>query len=174
MRKLKRILVIVVVAVFLLVVIVIALISPISKYLIQKYGEKYTGRKITLDWSYVNPFTGHVHLQNLKVYEFKSDSLFFSAKGLSVDFALLKFFRHTFEIKELTLDHLVIKVIKDQKRFNFDDVIDKLSAKSAKDTVQKKPSTTHVNLLNLKVTNAEIHYTDKQIPFDYFIKEANF
>jgi Domain of Unknown Function (DUF748) len=170
-KKFKKILVIVLVSVLLFVAIIIAFISPISKYLIQKYSEKYTGRKITLDWAYVNPFTGYVHLENLKIHEFKSDSLFLSANGLSVNFALLKFFNHTFEIQSLTLDHPVIKVIKDQKRFNFDDVIAKFSSK---DTAQKKSSSNHVNLLNLKIISAEIHYTDKQIPFEYFIKEGNF
>jgi hypothetical protein len=173
MKKLRKSLLVFVLSALILVTLIIAFISPLSKYLIQKYGEKYTGRKITLDWAYVNPFTGYVHLQNLKIHEYKSDSLFLAAKGLSVDFALFKFLRHTIEIENLTLDHPVIKVIRDHKRLNFDDVIEKFSAKD-KDTVQKKPARTHVNLLNLKVTNAEIHYTDRQTPFDYFIKEGNF
>jgi hypothetical protein len=175
-RKFRKILLIIVGSVFLFVALIIIFISPIAKYVIQKYGEKYTGRKITLDWAYVNPFTGYVHLQNLKIHEYKSDSLFFSANGFNVNFALLKLFKHTFEIQSLTLNHPVITVIKDHERFNFDDVIDKLSAGDSTDTVKKNSDTasSHLNLLNLKVVDAEIHYTDRQIPFNYFIKAANF
>ncbi len=161
-------------AVLVFFVVIILFISPIAKWLIQKYGEKYTGRKITIGWAYVNPFTGYVHLENLKIHEYKSDSLFLSTSGLSIDFGLTKFLHHGFEISSLTLDHPVIKVIKDGKTFNFDDVIDKLRGS---DTSEKKPSNqprTKVNLLNLKVIDAEIHYTDKKIPFDYFIRQANF
>jgi hypothetical protein len=173
-KKFKRILKLIVVSVLIFFVVIIVLISPIAKFLIQKYGEKYTGRKITVDWAYVNPFTGYVHLQNLKIHEYKSDSLFLDTKGLSVDLSLTMLLHHGFEISSLTLDHPVIKVIKDGSTFNFDDVIDKLSSK---DTTQKNPSTsstTKVNLLNLRVIDAEIHYTDKKIPFDYFIRQASF
>jgi uncharacterized protein DUF748 len=171
MKKLKRIFFILIITVVILGGIIILFISPITKYLIEKYDEKYTGRQITLDWAYVNPFTGYIHLKNLKIYEYKSDSIFLSANSLSVDFTVRKFFNHTFEIKSMTLDNPVIKVIRDKKRLNFDDVIEKLSTG---DSTPKKPSGTHVNLLNLKIIDAEIHYTDRQIPFDYFIKKANF
>jgi hypothetical protein len=171
MKKLKRVIIIVIISAILLVGIIILFISPITKYIIEKYDEKYTGRQIKLDWAYVNPFTGYIHLKNLKIYEFKSDSLFFSANGLSVDFSLLKFLNHSFEIKSLTIDHPVIRVIRDKKRLNFEDVIEKFSTG---DSSTKTHASTHVNLLNLKITDGEFHYTDRQIPFDYFIKAGNF
>ncbi len=62
-------------------------------------------------------------------------------------------------------------MVRDGKRLNFDDVIEKFSAGG---NARKKPSTSKVDLLDLSVTRAEIHYTDRQIPFDYFIKEGNF
>ena len=58
-------------------VIIILLISPITKHVIEKYDVQYTGRKITMDRVYVNPFTGYFHFSNLKVYELNSDSIFF-------------------------------------------------------------------------------------------------
>src|SRR5580704_18072997 len=161
MKRSKKLLLFLVILPLALIAVIIIFISPISKYLIEKYGSEYTGRRVKLSWAYVNPFTGYVHLSNLKIYEYKSDSLFLSASGLSVNFAILKFFKHTFEIKKLTLDHPVVKVIRDHKALNFDDVIKRLSPE---DSVQKKPSITRVNLLDLKITDAEFHYTDKQIP----------
>src|ERR1700712_2798957 len=101
-KKTRRFLIIFAISVVAVVAVVIIFISPITKYLIQKYDEKYTGRQITLDWAYVNPFTGYIHLKNLKIYEYKSDSLFLTADGLSLRFAILKYFSHTIEIKSFS------------------------------------------------------------------------
>src|ERR1700729_4018948 len=104
MKKLKKILIWLGIATAILVAVLILFISPIAKFLIEKYGSRYTGRRITIGWAYVNPFTGYAHLSNLKIYEQKSDSLFLTARGLSVNFAMLKFFKHGFEIERLELD----------------------------------------------------------------------
>lgn len=48
----------------ILAVLVIVFISPITKYAIEKYAERYTGRQITMDWAYVNPFTGYIKSRN--------------------------------------------------------------------------------------------------------------
>src|SRR5436853_1854896 len=105
MRKLKKPLLIFISTIVILVVVVIIFISPITKYLIEKYDEKYTGRQITMDWVYVNPFTGYMHISNLKIYEHKSDSIFFSAQGLNINFEMFKMLSKTYEISDLTLNH---------------------------------------------------------------------
>jgi len=93
---------------------------------------KYTGREITMDWAYTNPFTGYVYFSNLKIYEQKSlltghpgDSVFLSASSVSLDFAMLKLFSKTYEISEITLTHPRGIVIQDKEDFNFNDLIDK-------------------------------------------------
>src|SRR5882672_3076117 len=103
--KFKKAILISIGAIILFTLLIILFISPITKYLVEKYDEKYTGRQIKMDWAYVNPFTGYVHFSNLKIYESKSDSLFFSAQGLSANFSLLKILSKTYEISQLTLDH---------------------------------------------------------------------
>ena len=91
-RKFKKPLLIIFGALIILVSVIILFISLITKYLIEKYDEQYTGRQITLDWAYTNPFTGYIHLNNLEIFEHKSDSVFFSAEGVSANFSLLKLF----------------------------------------------------------------------------------
>ena len=102
--KLKRVCLALLSIVVGIVVLAILFISPIAKYLVEKYDEQYTGRQITMDWAYVNPFTGFVHFSNVKIYESNKDTLFFTAKGVSADFALLKMFSKTYEISELTIN----------------------------------------------------------------------
>src|SRR5271155_3215277 len=103
--RIKKTILIATGAIIILMVLIIAFISPITKYLIEKNGVKYTGRKITLDWAYVNPFTGYIHFSNFKVYELKSDSVFFSADGISINIAMHKLLSGTYEISEFTLNH---------------------------------------------------------------------
>ena len=157
--------------ILIFLVVVILCISPITKYLIEKYDEKYTGRQITLNWAYVNPFTGYVHFNDLKIYEYKSDSVFFSVKGLSVNFAVLKLFSKTYEVSEVTLDQPHGVIIQNNKSFNFDDLIKRFSPKDSIPKVSKAP--VHFNLLNVKINDGDFYYHEKQTPIDYFIKKVD-
>jgi hypothetical protein len=167
--KFKKAFIITVGAIVAVVVLVILFISPITKYLIEKYDEEYTGRKITLDWAYVNPFTGYVYFSNLKIYEEKSDSVFLSAKGLSINFAMLKMLSKTYEITELTLDHPRGIIIQNKKDLNFDDLIKRFS--SAKTDTVKSPA--HFNISGIKINDGELYYRETVTPINYFIKEVN-
>jgi hypothetical protein len=150
-------------------VLIILFISPIVKYLVEKYDERYTGRQITMDWAYVNPFTGFVHFSNLKIYEAKKDTLFFTAKGVSANLDLMKLFSGTYELSEVTLDAPRGTVIQRKQILNFDDLIQRFSA-SPRDSA-KEP--VHLNILNVKINHGEFYYREKVIPIYYAIKDLN-
>ena len=101
----------------MLMALIILFISPITKYLIEKYDEKYTGRQITMSWAYVNPFTGYVHFSNVKIYEEQSDSIAFSVNSLSGTFKMRKIFSGKYILRELILDHPKWMVIKNKNDF---------------------------------------------------------
>jgi hypothetical protein len=158
-------------------IIIILFISPITKYLVEKYDERYTGRQITMDWAYVNPFTGYIHLSGLKIYESKEwsaknpkDNVFFSASGLSAHFALRKMLFGTYEITDLELDKAKGIIILDKKALNFDDLIQRFTSK---DTTNKNKEPVHFNILNIKINDGEFHYLESLIPVNYFIKQVN-
>src|ERR1035437_5225106 len=171
MNKLKKTLFILISSIIIIGVLVIAFISPITKYLIEKYSEKYTGRQIAMNWAYVNPFTGYIHFSNLKIYEFKSDSIFFSANGISLNIAMLKLLSKTYEISECTLDRPRGIVIQEKKDFNFNDLVDRFSPKENSDTTT---APLHFNILSVKINDGEFYYHEKLIPINYFIKKVNF
>ena len=123
-----------------------------------------------MDWAYVNPFTGYIHFSNLKIYEEKSDSIFFSADGVSVNISMLKLFSKTYEISKLTLNHPRGIIIQNKKDFNFNDLIDKFSSKENSDTTKAQ---VHFNILNIKINEGEFYYHEKLIPINYFIKKVN-
>jgi hypothetical protein len=171
MDKFKKTIFNITVSIIIIVAAVIIFISPFTKYLVKKYDEKYTGRQITMDWAYVNPFTGYIHFSNLKIHEQKSDSIFFSADGISANIAMLKLLFKTYEIRKLTLDHPIGIIIQNKKDFNFNDLVEKFTSKENSDAI-KVP--VHFNILNIKIVDGEFYYHEKLIPINYFIKKVNF
>ena len=159
--------------ILILVLTVILCISPITKHLIEKYDEQYTGRKITLDWVYVNPFTGYLHFSNLKIYEYKSDSLFISAKSMNVTVALHKLLSKTIEISAITLNQPDIMVEKNKKAFNFSDIILKFTPKKTNTNIKAQPSVIHFNILGFRINKGIIRYREKSVPVNYFIKDVD-
>jgi hypothetical protein len=169
MSKIKKTIISVVVITSLLIITLIIFISPIAKYLVEKYDEEFTGRNIEMSWAYLNPFTGYIHFENIKIMEKDSDVIFLSAKGLSADFSMFKLINKTYEISEITLNEPLIFIIQEDKHFNFSDLIEKFSPDSNK--VDSPP--VHFNMLNIKIKNGEIHYDDIKTPISFFIKEVN-
>lgn len=170
--KLRKILLGIVIGIVAFVALVIIFISPITKYLIEKYDTKYLGREITLGWVYVNPFTGYAHLHNLKLYEAGgTDTVFFSANGVSVNFAILKALGKTYEIENLTISKPYARIVQNRQWFNFNDIIEKFAPK---DTVKKEEKApVHFNLLDVSLEEGEFHYEERSIPVNYFVKNVN-
>lgn len=161
-------------SIFLFVALVIVFISPLCKYLIEKYDMKILGREVELQRAYVNPFTGYIYLSDLRVHEQQGDSLALRAEGLSCNFAMLKLLRRTYEISSIELDSPVIRVIQNKKSFSFDDIVAHFSNK---DTLPEPPDTlsepTHFNMLNMRINNGTFYYVEEAIPVHYNIRHVN-
>ena len=114
--RLKKIILAISIVLIVGVMLCVAFVSPIVKYVIEKYDVQYTGRQIEMNWAYVNPFTGYVHLDGLRIFEAVKDTVFFSAEGVSAKFSLIKMLNKTYEITELTLDRPWGMVVQNQKK----------------------------------------------------------
>ncbi len=169
-NKIREILLITSSIIFILVVLTIIFISPLAKYLVERFDKKYTGREIKMSWAYVNPFTGYIHFDNLKIYEFKSDIVFFSANGLSANVTMSKLLSKTYEVSELTLDNPQGLLFQNKKQFNFSDLIMRFSPK--KQSAEKKEPI-HFNIFNIKINNGKFYYREIITPINYFIKNVN-
>jgi len=165
----RKILIIIAISLFAFVAVVIIFISPITKYMVEKHSVEYTGRRVKMDWAYVNPFTGFVHFSNFKVYEANGDSIFFSAGGISISFAMMKMLSKTYQIDELTLTRPHGIVIQQNKRFNFDDLIAKFTPKKT----NKPAGPVHFNILNVKIIDGTFYYSQPRVPIYYYIKNVN-
>lgn len=169
-RRWVRVLLTLAVITTLFIALVIIFISPITRYLVEKYDVKYTGREITIGRAYVNPFTGHVHFSNVKFFEQKSDSIFFSVNGLDINISMFKLLSKTYEISTLTLDEPRIIFAQNNKRFNISDLIERFSSKNPADSLLPQ---LHLNILKIVINEGEIKYIDQLIPINYFIRKVN-
>jgi len=171
MRKIYKTLLWIALSLVVVVVLVIAFISPITKYLVEKYDVKYTGREVKMDWAYVNPFTAYVHLENLQILECESDSVFFSTKELLLDFGLLKALSGIYEISYLTLVQPKGIIIQDSTHFNFSDLIVQFGPhKNPEDTTVSEP--VKFSILKVNVRDGEFHFHEKTIPIRYYVKNV--
>ena len=168
-HKRRKFIVILISALFIFLALIILFISPLTKYLLEKHDVALIGRELTMDWAYVNPFTGYVHISNLKIFEEQGDSVFISAKGASANFALYRLFFHTVEISQLTVDQPWGKIVQNKEHLNFNDIVRKFTP----DKLHPSDSRWHVTLLGIKVIDGEFHYREQVIPINYFIKKVN-
>lgn len=167
--KLKKTILTITVTIILAITLIIIFISPIAKYLVEKYDVTYTGREISMDYAYVNPFTGSVYIKNLKINELKSDSVFISSNELSAQLNMIKLFNKTYEISHITLNQPIIVISQTDKELNFDDLIKKFTPKET--TIKKAP--VHFNILNIGINDGVIYYRENTLPVNLSVVKLN-
>ncbi|NVO18860.1 MAG: DUF748 domain-containing protein [Bacteroidetes bacterium] len=157
------------------VLLILLLLSPISKYLIEKYSVKYTGRKVMVGWVYVNPFSGHIHLQNLSIYENKQldslkieDTIFLKAAWVSADFSVGQLFSKSIAITSITLDHPTGTIVQKGRTFNFSDLIKRFTPKET----GSKSSGFRFSIAGIRIISGEFHYYETETPVRYFIRDV--
>jgi hypothetical protein len=156
-----------------LAILVIVFISPITKYLIEKYDAQYTGRKITMNFAYVNPFTGYIYFNGLRVFESQSDSLFLAMDGVSANVSVLKLFSKVYEVNEVALEAPCVSIIQDKKKFNFNDLIKRFSSDSiVPDSIKVR---FNFNIPRVTIHDGVLRYSDsdKKMPIHYSLKKVN-
>jgi hypothetical protein len=151
--------------------LLILFLSPIAKYLVEKYDTRFTGREILVGRAYVNPFTGYIKLSDLRIFENQSDTVFIKAKSLSADFALVKLLSGTYEIDHLWLEEPKITVIQNKDQLNFSDIIRFYTPPPGKKKTKKEP--VRLNLLDMKIIKGEFIYNEQSIPVKYSVKDVN-
>jgi hypothetical protein len=155
-------------ALIAILIILILFISPIAKYMLERYDKDLIGRELKMDWAYVNPLTGYVYLKNPVVYEEQGDSTFLSVKSVHATINLIKLFTRTVEINNFTFNQPKGRVLQNKNVFSIDDIIRKFTP----DSTETNSSGWGADISSLKINNGEFHYLDKIIPINYFIKNV--
>jgi hypothetical protein len=169
--KTKKILLACTITLVLVVSLCILFISPIAKYLLEKYDLNYLGREVKIGSAYVNPFTGYVRLNDVWISEAEKDTLFLSAKVLSGNFAMRKLFSNMVEINDLTFEEPLGIIIQKKDSVNFDDIIERFTPDDKPRRKNKSPW--HVSIDRLNIKDGVFHYRERVIPIKYFIEKVN-
>ena len=141
-----------------LVLMIIIFISPISKYLIEKYSEEYTGRKITMEGLRINIFNGSMTAKGFTVFEAKSAKPFFKTDVLDVNIAVYKLWAGQYDITSVELLNPYVQVIQKGDKFNYTDLMNRFFADDTTKKVDTKPVKYWAR--NIQVNNATILYTN--------------
>lgn len=172
-KKLKRVSLTIGAVIAGIFILVILFISPIAKYVIEKYSVKWTGRQIKMDLAYVNPFTGYARFSNFRIYEANSDSVFLSSEGLSLGINMCKLLSKEYEITSITLDRPRGIAIQNSKHnFNFTSIINYFSTPT--DTTKPPGPPTRFSIRNIKIKQGVFYLRDTILGVNYFIKNFNF
>lgn len=141
-----------------LVLMIIIFISPVSKYLIEKYSEAYTGRKIGMQELSINIFNGSITAKGFTVFEAKSTKPFFKTDLLNVNIAVYKLWVGKYDITSVELSSPYLQVIQKGDKFNYDDLMNRFFADDTTKKVETKPVKYWAR--NIQVNNATILYTN--------------
>jgi hypothetical protein len=121
----KRIILYFIAALVGLIILTAIFISPIAKYVIEKYSEPYTGRLINMDYLRINLFTGEVNVKGFRIYEKGRRGIFISVGEINSRVALLRMIYSNFLIKKLTIDRPVVRIAQKGNHFNYDDLVER-------------------------------------------------
>ncbi|MDO8997762.1 DUF748 domain-containing protein [Sediminibacterium sp.] len=141
-----------------LVLAIVIFVSPISKFLIEKYSEAYTGRKIVMRELSINIFNGSITTKGLIVYEAKSNRPFFKADTFNLNIAVYKLWVGKYDITSVELFNPYLQVIQRGNKFNYDDLMNRFFADDSAKKVETKPIKYWAR--NIQVNNATILYTN--------------
>jgi len=146
-------------------------ISPITKYMIEKNSEAWTGRKITMESLFINILNRSVTVKNLRIYEFKRNDVFFSASRLHTELSFLPLLRGEYLLKTVQLVSPSVVIEQKGEHFNYDDLVKRFASE---DTLKKTPEPpsgpVKYHIEAIVVTGGNITYRDKLLNHEIVIQ----
>ena len=148
-------------------------ISPIAKYVIEKYDTALIGRQVSLGHISINALDGSVNLVDLKVYEAHSDKIFFGCHDIFVKLNLDKMFSGVYGIDTIRIVQPQINIVQNGNTFNFTDIVKRFT----KDTSQKHPDSTApvpYSIRNVSISKGTVSYLNVPVHNSVAVNNINF
>lgn len=164
--KLKRALLIIFIVIPAIIVLLITLLaSPMAKKYVNEHGKDFIGRKINVEGSSINIFTGNIGLKDVTVYEANGDSVFANIERIDVNLSMLDLMQKKVHLERLIIDSPEMNVVQKDTVFNFDDI---LQFMAEDDSEASEYVIDEFKLKNGKITYLDI--TEPSVPFPYTLK----
>jgi hypothetical protein len=149
----------IILGIVLFIAIIMFALPRVARLYIVRHSAEIVGRSMTIDKIRLNYFTGTMRIENLKLFEAKSDSVFLSFKLLKVNLNYLPLFRNEIFVKYIILNDPYVQVLQNGDIFNFSDMMAGDTTVSVKDTIPEKPLKYIIN--NISINGGFIKYTDQ-------------
>ena len=162
-----------------IVLAVVLLVSPVATWLVNRYGEQWTGRQIEVESVSVNVFAGTVKARNLNVSEsVPDDGRFIHVGRLYADLRMTALLQKTIKLDSLYFGHFFVRIDQDSDRFNFTDLIERFaSSDTIQDETESAADTTKsgwgVILSHIKFENSAVHYRDIPLSARFDLKDIS-
>jgi len=171
-KKHLKIIAIILTTIAILLIALFFSISPLAKYLIEKNSEEWTGRKITMNHLFINLWDWNLTVKGLKVYENKSDSIFFSAAKIHTAISVPQLFENEYKILVFQIENPVLVVEQTGEHFNFDDLITKFTTPDTTKPATEQPSEpVKYKIENIQITSGTITYRDKTMSLETVMQQ---
>ncbi len=133
-------------------------ISPIAKYLIEKYDVEFIGREITMNKIFLNLFSGTASIKNFVVYEKDGKTPFFKANRLHATISIYKVLRDKYDISNISAESPALTIIRTGEHFNYDDILDRILVDGIDDTTTSNEAPTQYWIRNIDIKDLSITY----------------
>lgn len=162
----------IIISVFVLLLAVFFAISPVAKYVIEKNSVEWTGRKITMNSLFINLWKGTVTVKDLKVYEAKSNKVFFGAGKIFTDISILPMLKSEYRINTIQIESPNVLIEQTGDRFNFDDLVTRFTAVDTTKKEPEKPSEpTKYRVERMEITGGTVTYRDKVLKSEVVLQQ---
>ena len=147
----------------LLLVLIVALllfIAPIAHWAIEKYAPDFLGRKLYLNELRINPFTGNIEAQGIRLMEQDQKQVFVYAGHTQLKLDIGKLLTGKYHIDSIVADTLEATINQQGDAFNFDDLLETLLAEDS--LAAPSTDTLQYSLGKIRLTHATLRYNNKQ------------
>jgi len=175
MKRTTRIIIFFVLPAFIVLIIIALIALPYAaKNYINKHGKEYSGRKMSVSRVRINYFTTTFNIIGFKLFEADERTSFIAFDTLTVDVNPIRLFSSELEIEKVRLVNPVATIIRNDTRFNFDDIIAFYNSRPAEDadTVPSEPF--KYVLKNISLENGKFTFTDKGVNHTSVMKNLGF
>ncbi len=161
--KFKRVISVILLSLLAVVILLLVFLSTIAKYLIEKHAEEYTGRRILLENLHINVFTGNIRVDQLRIYEAKSNKIFIDCPRLELGISVSRLIGKQYDISSLVVEKPLINITQRGNHFNYDDLIKRFNtAAPSGSKAPEKPVRYYIR--NLRIDSARLNYVNTSPP----------
>ncbi len=148
-----------------LVVTVVVLLCYLPTFLedyIQENDLELIGREVEVENIDINYFTGKVGIENFKMYEEDTSTVFVSFSEMQLDLEIGHLFSNGIYIQDFIIDNLFARVEQNETAFNFDDLMESEEAAPEPEAEESEPM--YFTLANFKLRGASLEYSSEIHP----------